>query len=128
MIIIVCGGRDYKDETVIWATLDRVHDLKTVELVIHGGATGADSIAGQWAATREIDCLRMPAKWNTEGRAVAGPERNKRMLEKLESYGWAPDRREIGVVAFPGGRGTAHMCRLAEKAGVTVWHPVKGAN
>jgi hypothetical protein len=50
------------------------------------------------------------AEWETLGRK-AGPIRNERMLTEGK-----PDL----VVAFPGGRGTAHMTRLAREAGVEV--------
>lgn len=50
------------------------------------------------------------ADWEDLGRK-AGPIRNQRMLD---------DGRPELVVAFPGGPGTAHMCRIAREAGVEV--------
>lgn len=52
---------------------------------------------------RELRC-------RLEGKA-AGPIRNQRMLDDGK-----PDR----VLAFPGGRGTANMVKLAKAAGVPV--------
>lgn len=50
------------------------------------------------------------ADWNAHGRS-AGPIRNAKMLAEGK-----PDL----VVAFPGGKGTAHMVGIARKAGVPV--------
>ena len=45
---------------------------------------------------------------------AAGPERNRRMLDTFK-----PD----GVIAFPGGRGTADCCRAADERAIPVWRP-----
>jgi len=108
--LLVCGGRDYSDRDALFSALDRVHDRVGVGCVIHGVARGADSLAGEWATARGIAQEPYPADWS-QGRK-AGPIRNRRMLEEGK-----PD----GVVAFPGGRGTAGMVRLAQDADVQVW-------
>jgi hypothetical protein len=81
-----------------------------VDLVIEGGAKGADRMAGYWARRNRIHLNIVHAEWNTHGNS-AGIRRNIRMLEEGK-----PDL----VVAFPGGRGTAHMVSIARKAGVEV--------
>lgn len=115
MRLLVCGGRDFCDAVLVFAALDCVHEKRSVSLLIHGAAKGADSLADQWANERGIQVLRFPADWNKEGRA-AGPIRNQKMLQVGK-----PD----GVVAFPGGRGTADMIAQATKAGLKVWEPFK---
>jgi len=55
-------------------------------------------------------CEHSPAEWDKFGRR-AGPLRNEQMLREGK-----PDV----VVAFPGGRGTAHMVRIAKEAGIDV--------
>lgn len=77
--------------------------------IIHGAAKGADSFAGHWARVFGIKETAVPADWDKHGKR-AGPLRNEEML-KLK-----PD----GVVAFPGGRGTDHMVRIAKEAGIKV--------
>ena len=108
--VLVCGGRDYTDRAHVFATLDRVHAKRPISLVIHGAARGADTLAGDWAEERGIEVWRFVASWQTHGKA-AGAIRNQAML----STG-----RPEGVVAFPGGAGTADMVAKAEAAGVTV--------
>lgn len=121
MRILVCGGRDYEDYDKVRRTLYGLfppaveHDMKTWlppegTVIIHGGARGADSLADTWAVVNWVPVEEYKADWKNEGRA-AGILRNERMLEKGK-----PDL----VVAFPGGRGTAHMVKIAKAAGIKV--------
>ncbi|MGK0392582.1 MAG: hypothetical protein ACJA0B_000737 [Alcanivorax borkumensis] len=115
MRILVCGGRDFDNQALLARTLNRLHRDNTLSLLIHGNASGADRLAGQWAHDHGIDQVSYPANWKAHGRA-AGPMRNRRMLH----HG-----RPQAVIAFPGGRGTAHMVALAEQAGLPVWRPAE---
>lgn len=107
--IIVCGGRGYKDRERIYQVLDSIHERRVIGKLIEGDCSGVDKIAGEWAKDRGVALVKCAADWKGNGRA-AGPIRNAFMLTLN------PD----GVVAFPGGDGTADMCRQAEKAGVPV--------
>jgi hypothetical protein len=109
--VLVCGGRDFADRAMLRHHLDLLYRVGW-SAVIHGGATGADTLAGEWAALRGIPVEVYPADWRRYGR-MAGPMRNQRMLTD-----GAPDL----VVAFPGGAGTADMVRRATDAGVPVYH------
>lgn len=113
MRILVCGGRDFDDATAIWRALDALHARRGITLIIEGGAPGADTHARGWAAEMGIDVRTFYADWGAYGRR-AGPLRNARMLD---------EGRPDGVVAFPGGRGTADMIRQAKTAGLKVWRP-----
>ena len=107
--VIVCGGRDFDDRDGLFRVLDRVHSDSPINILWHGNARGADTLAGQWARSRGVQCAPTPAQWKKHGKA-AGPKRNQAMLGQ-----------GIGrVVAFPGGRGTADMVARARKAGVRV--------
>lgn len=119
MKVLVCGGRNYKDKNKVFDTLDRLHNQRPIEMIVHGGAGGydersepygADQIAEEWAALNKIPTSVYNADWKNEGRS-AGPKRNARMLQQELPH---------GVVAFPGGPGTKNMIELAEKAGVPV--------
>jgi hypothetical protein len=110
MRVLVCGGRDFAGRNLLAATLDQLHAGNGFSLVIAGGARGADTLAQEWAEARGIPCTVYRADWEGLGRK-AGPIRNERML--------AEGKPEL-VVAFPGGRGTAHMVRIAREAGVEV--------
>lgn len=123
MRLLVCGGRDYQVRQFVFDNLDRVLAKRLVTLVIHGACQdragnlkGADRWTDQWAQARAIELLACPAEWDKHG-PKAGPLRNAHMLS-LEPG---------GVVAFPGGAGTASMVRLAEAAGLPVWKPKRVA-
>lgn len=110
MRVLVTGGRDYSDTETAYRFLDKLHSRIGVTTLIEGGARGADRIAGYWARSRGITNLKRHADWDRHGRA-AGSIRNQQMLTQ--------DKPDL-VVAFPGGRGTAHMVSIARKAGVEV--------
>lgn len=112
IVIIVCGGRSYSDQIKVFETLsDLERNFEEPLCVRHGGATGADQLADQWARIHQRSVEPVLAQWNKYGRG-AGPRRNYRMLtmEPLPRL----------IVAFPGGRGTADMVKQACAAGVEV--------
>ena len=109
--VLCCGGRDYANRAALFAALDHLLAKRLPGVVIiHGGAQGSDSLAGQYAFERGLACEVYPADWAAHGRA-AGPLRNARMITEGK-----PD----AVVAFAGGRGTADMVGKARAAGVIV--------
>jgi hypothetical protein len=111
MKVLVCGGRDYEDESAIQKALDERHRVISFTHLIHGDCSGADRIAAKWARVHGVQPVACEALWNF-GRS-AGPIRNRRMLEL------SPDL----VIAFPGGIGTADMMRQAREANIDVWQP-----
>jgi hypothetical protein len=106
MKVLVCGGRNFDKATLLFSTLEKLG----VTHLIHGGASGADALAHEWAVANNVPVTPFPADWNRFFKA-AGPLRNRQMLVEGK-----PDL----VVAFAGGRGTADMIRQAEAAGVQV--------
>lgn len=115
MIFLVCGGRGFADKAGLAAALDRLHVKVGIYKIIAGAARGADRLATNWAADRGIAWQEYPADWDNHGKA-AGPIRNQQMLD---------EGKPEGVVAFPGGTGTADMVKRARKAGLSVWEPMK---
>jgi hypothetical protein len=110
--VLVCGGRDYTDSAFVSYVLDVIHAKKSITLVIHGCANGADSFAQQWSEAHPGECTSfgVPADWKKHG-SRAGPVRNRLMLELGK-----PDL----VIAFEGGAGTRDMTAAAVAAGVRV--------
>ena len=111
MIVLICGGRSFEDGDFLYSELDRLHAEQPFTAVIHGAARGADTLAGQWAASRDILVQSYRADWKRYGNRAAGPIRNRRMLDE-----GMPDL----VIAFPGGRGTRDMIEQAHACGVDV--------
>jgi hypothetical protein len=118
LTIVVTGGRDYSDRGAVFAALDSVHAKSGIARLVHGGARGADTLAGDWAKARGIPCDVYPADWSRDGKR-AGPIRNRSMLGTA-----LPD----GVVAFPGGSGTADCVKAAGERGIRVWQPLAPAS
>lgn len=105
--IIVCGGRSYRDSTMIRRVL-RPYAAQNPTLV-HGDAEGADRIAASVAASLGFDVESHPANWKRHGHS-AGPIRNAHMASLGADL----------CIAFPGGRGTADMVRRAALQGIPV--------
>lgn len=78
--------------------------------IISGGAKGADSLAIEWAKARGVTYEVHPAQWDVHGKA-AGPIRNQEMIDAGIDL----------LVAFPGGRGTAHMISRCKLANIEVY-------
>ena len=114
MKVLVCGGRDFNDKTMIYNVLNNrmIQANGKITHIIHGNARGADTLAGQWARETGVQEVSCPANWQVYGRR-AGFLRNKAMLDLLNP------EKDI-VIAFPGGRGTEMMVDIAKKANVTV--------
>lgn len=117
MRVLVCGGRNYNDYEMVRKVLDAVDNVDLyhpggdiIDTVISGHARGADTLGEEYAKANGIDIEVYPAQWNKYGKR-AGYLRNTQMLEEGK-----PDL----VVAFPGGVGTAMMCKIARNAGVKV--------
>lgn len=109
--VLVCGGRDFLNRKGLFGVLNQIHYSSPINLIIHGGALGADQMAGSWARKNKIAVKIFPAQWQKYGKS-AGYQRNAQMLKE-----GLPDF----VVAFPGGKGTKMMVELAYKAGLIVY-------
>jgi hypothetical protein len=117
---LIYGGRDWDNQPLMNAVLNYVHREYVFTSIINGGQVsrrvddrehlyGADWQASVWASGNKILVDWYYANWTLGKRA--GPMRNERML-----YIGKPT---LGV-EFPGGKGTAHMRGLLDRAGVSV--------
>jgi hypothetical protein len=119
-IIAVTGGRDFDDYRLINSTLDSIHTgghillpLARVDVLVYGGANGADDLAMQWAVLNWVQLCEFRVtgrQWQKNGRG-SGPLRNRLMLEVT---------RPNLLVAFPGGSGTANCVKTARELGIVV--------
>lgn len=113
--ILICGGRNFNDKHMFDAAMRTIpHHLNFnfigSPVIISGGATGADTLARDFAIAEGLPFIEFPADWKKHGKR-AGYIRNKQMLD---------EGRANLVVAFPGGKGTEMMIDLATKANVLV--------
>lgn len=115
MRVLVCGSRDYRDRPLLYRVLKNFHHRYCIDTLIEGGATGADTMAREWAECNGVQFAEYPADWTRYGHA-AGPIRNRLMLTVGQPH---------QVLAFPKGelrssRGTLNMVEQAQRAGVPV--------
>lgn len=108
--VLVTGGRDYADKEKLEEFLDRLNLLYGFTDLCHGAQTGADTLAGDWAKSRDVRVMRFPANWKKFGNE-AGPRRNQFMHDTFK-----PDL----VVAFPGNAGTKNMIEYAMMKGTEI--------
>ncbi len=108
--VLVCGGRNYHNYDQLEDELNLIWRAYGDFEIIHGCAKGADSLADKYGIQHGLRIHRYPADWDKYGKA-AGLIRNEQMLE---------DGKPDIVIAFPGGRGTAHMVRLAQNAEIGI--------
>jgi hypothetical protein len=108
---LICGGRDFADQEMFDGAMSQLIDLRGMPgRIVHGAASGADTLASKWGHRHALQVVAMRADWEKHGKA-AGPIRNQEMLDL---------HRPDFVIAFPGGRGTADMVARARKASVEV--------
>lgn len=109
-----CGDRNWTDREPIRFFIQGKFDGFTADVIIHGAARGADSIAGEIAEKLGIEVEAYPAEWDEYGKA-AGVIRNQQMLEV-----GMPDRVIFWHKNLEKSKGTRDMVRIAKEAGVTV--------
>ena len=111
MRILITGSRNWNDVETMIEVLSPYNITRDVKTLVHGGASGADIIAGEIAAEFGWCVEEYPADWQAHGKA-AGPIRNQKMVDLGADV----------CLAFPLGesRGTRHCMKSAEKAGIKV--------
>ena len=109
MKLIVAGGRDYRltghDRRLLAVLLRQLGATK----VLHGDCRGVDRDAAQVAREQGVEPEPHAAHWRRYGKA-AGPMRNGAMVAMAD-----------GLIAFPGGSGTADVTKKAAAKGLPVW-------
>ena len=115
MRVLVCGSRTFSDKEYLFKCLDEIKSRFIFDVLIEGEASGADSLAREWAELNHIPVLKFPANWKLYGRA-AGPTRNRQMIKEGK-----PD----AVIAFldkplSESKGTKNMLTQSKKASLII--------
>lgn len=105
MKIAIVGSRTFTDYLLLERCLSQVMETYTIDLIISGGAYGADALAERFAREKGIPTLIFKPDWDKYGKS-AGYKRNALIVNEADV-----------VVAFWDGfsRGTKHTVDLAEK-------------
>ncbi len=104
--VIIAGGRDFQDYSLLQQTInDFLNCISDKIVIICGKARGADTLGEQYANERGYAVRDYPADWHQYGKA-AGYIRNKEMAQNADA-----------LVAFWDGhsRGTKNMIELAQR-------------
>ncbi len=141
MILVVTGGRDYtlvtpdkpleaaeQEARDLIRALDTILAKRDITRLVEGEARGADKGSRAWAEMRGVVVRPVPVDHTQDGPwPAAGVRRNARMWELALGLAAAlgPIEDNIGVVAFPGGNGTANMVGLVMASGYghKIWRP-----
>jgi hypothetical protein len=118
LVVVAGGGRDLDCSPLsIAAALSSAAAGRLVQLLLHGGARGADRAIEAAAHRLGWPVEAMPAQWARYGLA-AGPVRNGQMLRRATEEAAAHGRTAptgVLVVAFPGRSGTASLLQQAHR-------------
>jgi hypothetical protein len=111
MRILVTGSRSWTDEEMIRNLLAAADRKEGPHTLVHGGARGADTVAGEIAQELGWTVEVHKADWERDGRA-AGILRNHKMVNLGADL----------CLAFikDNSKGASHCARLARLAGITV--------
>lgn len=111
MKLAIIGSRNFADKELLFSTVDKIRDK--IELIISGGAVGADSLAQEYAKERGLPILVVYPNWRPDGKfdKGAGFRRNIDIV-KQSSH----------VLAFwdKKSHGTEHSISVAEREGKPV--------
>lgn len=112
-VIVITGGRDWKDKAFVWRHMDEQRAKLGFRAVVNGRAKiGVDKFVHEWCKARGVEERPypvLPSEWDELGDA-AGVLRNQKMIDE------EPDIEH--ALIFPGGSGTMDMARRCRKAGI----------
>lgn len=111
-LVIITGSRDYVDSLRLIGPV-----LLGADMVMHGGAQGADAVAHQVAMAQGIPTLVVPAQWDMMGKK-AGPLRNLEMVMLAKCLRLAGYEPECHGFPLPQSKGTYHCMRAMREAGI----------
>lgn len=64
MIVLITGGRDYKNQREMRVVLDQLHAKHKFTYLMHGDAAGADQMAHRWAKKNGVQPVAFEALWD----------------------------------------------------------------
>lgn len=110
MKVIIAGGRDFDNYTLLVEKCDKIFSMLKNPIIISGTARGADKLGEKYAQEKGYKVVQYPANWEEFGKK-AGILRNVEMAKNSDA-----------LVCFWDGksRGTKHMIETAEKLSLKI--------
>ena len=81
--LAIVGTRTFNDYKLLKKKVDEINKKTKINLIISGGAKGADKLAEQYAKENKIPTKIFIPNWKKHNRA-AGPIRNKLIIESSD--------------------------------------------
>lgn len=105
MRVAIVGSRGFNDYKKLKSVLDKFHKDNLIDLVVSGGARGADYFGERWAINNKIPIRIFKPEWDKYGKS-AGYRRNVDIVTESDF-----------VIAFWDGKskGTAHSIDIAKQ-------------
>jgi hypothetical protein len=107
MKVAIIGSRDFNNYELVKKTME---EYENVDMIVSGGAKGADTLGEQWAKENNKETLIFKPDWEKYGRS-AGMIRNKDIVKNSDL-----------VIAFWDGKskGTKNSIDTCGKLGIKV--------
>lgn len=112
--IIIAGSRNFNNYALLKEKVSELIDHTDDNVIISGGAKGADTLGEKFAYESDMKLVKMPANWEKFGKS-AGYIRNEQMAVYAS-------KKNGKLIAFWDGesKGTVHMIKLARKYNLEV--------
>ena len=106
MKLAIVGSREFTDYDLLCREVAKIQETQTIDLIVSGGAKGADTLAKKFAAKNRIPLMEFLPDYSRYGRG-APLQRNTLIVQNAD---W--------VLAFvtPTSKGTWDTIRKAERA------------
>ena len=105
MKYLIAGSRDFNNYNLL---LEVLNQYEKPDVIIEGGARGADLLGKRFAKENNIECLEYKANWDKYGKS-AGYKRNIEMVNQL-------NHNDIAFIFWDGkSKGTKHTIDLCNK-------------
>lgn len=108
MKYLIAGSRGFNNYNLLLQVLNQ---YEKPDIIIEGGARGADLLGKRFAEENNIECREYKADWNTYGKS-GGYRRNSEMVNQLNEF-------DIAFIFWDGkSKGTKHTIDLCNKKNI----------
>ena len=83
MKLAIVGSRTFNDYSLLLEAIENTISNETIDLIISGGAEGADKLAEKYAKENNIPLQIFKPDWKKYGKA-AGPIRNELIIQNAD--------------------------------------------
>lgn len=110
MRLAIVGSREFENYDLVCSEVAKIQKSKKIDLIVSGGAKGADTLARKFAALNKIPLMEFLPDYERYGRGA--PLQRNTLIVQNADY----------VIAFvtPSSRGTLDTIKKAKQRGLVV--------